>query len=119
MKKRTIGFLAGSMIAGFLLAGCGQGQPEAKMTPEQVKAEAAKMDAKQLQAKIDSYKPAIDAKKAELEKVIAKLKAVPLDKMLSDDTKKIKAESEDINGAISKLSSDMQIYVDELKAKSK
>jgi len=115
--KKLLAIVSGAMLAGIILVGCGQG-PDEKMTAEQVKADAAKLDAKQLQAKIDSYKPAIDAKKAELEKVLAKLKEVPLDKMLSDDTKKIKADSEKIGNSITKLTSDMKIYADELKTKA-
>lgn len=116
--KRLSTALCGALIAGILLSGCGQSEPDKNMTQEQVKEAAGKMDSSQIQSKIDQYMKVIDVKKAELEKAAAKLKDIPLDKMLSEDTQKLKNEIEKSTNSVSALTSKMQVYADELKAKS-
>ena len=116
--KRLSTALCGILVAGMLLAGCGQSEPDKDMTPAQVKEAAAKMDAAQIQSKIDQYVKVIDSKKVELEKATAKLKDIPIDKTVGTDIKNIKAEIEKTTSSISTLTSRMQVYADELKAKS-
>lgn len=116
--KKLSKLLCGAMFAGLFLAGCGQSEPDKDMTPAQVKEAAAKMDAAQLQSKMDQYVKVIDVKKAELEKAMGKLKEVPVDKILSEDASKIKSEIENVSSSISSLNARMQVYAEQLKAKS-
>ena len=74
------------LISGCLLcfAGCGK-KANTEQPVSEVQAEANKMNVEQLKAKAMEYKDAIVAKKAEIEKVAAKLKAIRYRKSQQDD----------------------------------
>lgn len=99
-----------------MLCGCGEKVNENKPVAE-VKAEAAKMDAKQLEAKVEACKKFIEGQKAEVEKVMAKIKEIPLTEMLGDKAKNLKAEADKIGESISKVSAQLEAYAKELEAK--
>ena len=116
MKKVTLMF-AGAVVAAGLLAGCGSSVDENK-TPEQIKAEVAKLDAAAIQKQIDAYKKAIEEKTQELAKVTDKIKEIPLTEQLSDNAKKLQAEAANITKSLGKLKDNLEAYVDGLKEKS-
>ena len=105
-------------MAGCLLGigGCGKQADENKPI-EEVQAEAAKMDVAQLKAKAMEYKDAIVAKKAELEKLTAKLKEIPLAQQLGAEAKAIQADIANVNKAIAPLTERFQVYYNKLKEK--
>jgi len=82
----------------------------------EVKAAAEKMNVEQLKATATKYKDAIVAKKAELEKATAKLKAIPLTEQVGAEAKAIQANIGDINKSITALTERFQVYYDKLKA---
>jgi hypothetical protein len=82
-----------------------------------VKAEAEKLDVDQLRAKAMDYKNAIVAKRAELDKLTAKLKEIPLAQQLGDEAKAIQADITNVNKAIAPLTERFQVYYNKLKEK--
>jgi len=82
-----------------------------------IKAEAEKMNVDQLRAKAMDYKNAIVAKKAELEKLTAKLKEIPLAQQLGTEAKAIQADIASVNKAIAPLTERFQVYYNTLKEK--
>lgn len=72
-----------------------------------------------MKAKIADCEKFLAEKKAELEKVAAKIKDIPLDKILSEESKKLKEQTEKISESIRKVSAQMKVYVDEAAAKAK
>lgn len=115
--KRIMVSLFGAALAVGMLAGCGNGVDENK-TPEQIKAEVAKLDAAAIQKQIDAYKKAIEEKTQELAKVTDKIKEIPLTEQLSDNAKKLQGEAANITKSLSKLKDNLEAYVDGLKEKS-
>jgi len=102
----------------FVFASCGKKKANPNKPVTEVKAEAEKMDAKQLQGMVDSYTEAINAKKADVEKIMAKLKKVPITEMVGEDAKALKADIDAVNKSLAALSERMKIYADKLKEKS-
>ena len=98
------------------LLGCGSKADENKPISD-VKAEAEKMDADQLRDMAMAYKDAIVAKKADVDKITAKLKEIPLTEMLGKEAKSIKADIDDLNKSASALKDRFQVYYNNLKAK--
>ncbi len=82
-----------------------------------VKAEAEKLDVDQLRSKAMEYKNAIVAKRAELEKLTAKLKEIPLAQQLGAEAKSIQADITNVNKAIAPLTERFQVYYNTLKEK--
>ena len=117
MKKLLI-VLACTVLAAGLLTGCGKGVDENKPISE-VQTEAVKLDEAALKAKIAACEKFLAEKKTELEKVTAKVKEIPLDKILSEDSKKLKEEVANISESIKKVSAQMKVYTDEVAAKAK
>ncbi len=115
--KRMMTILALVAVV-FTLAGCGGKQADTTTPVAQVKAEAQKMDAQAIQQAIDTYKVAIAAKEAELQKLSDQLKAIPVSQILGDEAKKIKANSESVQSSIQALTVRLQVYVDALKDKA-
>lgn len=107
-----------SLLVLFSLAvfGCGQEADENKPMSE-VKAEAEKMDNDELRTSAMSYKEAITAKKGGLEKIVAKLKEMPVGEMMGEEAKGLKAEIGDLNKSVMALRSRFDVYYEKLKAK--
>lgn len=114
MKKVTLGLLlAASTMA---LVGCGKKADE-KKDIGRVRAEAEKMSATQLNDMATKYKDAIMAKKADVEKMAARLKEIPVAELLGEKAKQIKAEIDKLNGSISALKERFDVYYNKLKEK--
>jgi len=113
------------LIAGCLLsfAGCGKKAGQSKSTAQanetipvaQVQAEASKMNVEQLKAKAMEYKDAIVAKKAEIEKVAAKLKEIPITQQMGTEAKALQADVANLNKAVAALTERFQVYYNKLK----
>ncbi|HEV56504.1 MAG TPA: hypothetical protein ENN87_03280 [Phycisphaerales bacterium] len=106
-------------VAG-LFSGCGSKSDTPASVDEtkpiaEVKAEAEKMSVEQLKATAQSYRQAIVAKQAELEKVAAKLKDIPITDALGEEARAIKTELESLNTSVAALTERFQVYLDKLK----
>ncbi len=115
--KKLAGVLA-CAVALFCLCGCGESVDENK-TPEQVKSEVVTLNKEQIQAKIAACNAFIEKKTKELNEVLAKIKATPLDKLLSEDTKKLNAQASEIRKSIEKVSAQVKAYADGIADKAK
>ena len=114
MKKTLLPLmLALSMV---FLFGCGKKADENKPISE-AKAEAEKMSVADLKAMAMKYKDAIEAKKADVEKITAKLKEIPVTQMLGEESKKLQADIDNLTKSLSALKERFQVYYDQLKAK--
>jgi len=98
------------------LAGCGKKADENKPMTD-VKAEADKMDASQLKAMATKYKDAIMAKQKDVEKIMAKLKDIPVTDMMGKEATGLKADIDSLNKSLSNLKARFQVYYDKLKEK--
>jgi len=107
-----------AVLAAGLFAGCGENVDENKPLSE-VKKEVAVMDATALKAKAEACEKFLAAKKQELDKVAAKIKEIPLNKILSDESKALKAEADKLNTSIRNVSAQMKVYLEEAEAKIK
>ncbi len=104
-----------AMCALLALVGCGQSSAdETKPLPE-VKAEAAKMDVSALRDMAMSYKNALTAKQGEIEAVQAKIKEIPMQEMLGEEAKKLKAEVDAISKSVKALKERFEVYYNKLK----
>lgn len=116
MKLRWFGgVLVASMMCLFL-AGCGSSVDENK-TPEMIREEAAKLDSAKIEAIIKEYGEAIQEKAAELEKVVAELKEIPLKDQLGDEARKLQERSVEIGKSLEKLKANLEAYKDALTKK--
>lgn len=106
------------VLCSVVVSGCGQGGQEADEAKpmSEVQAEAAKMDAGQLRAMAEKYKEAIVAKQADIEKVTAKLKEIPLTSMMGEEAKALKSDIASLNASISALKARFDVYYVKLKA---
>ena len=98
------------------LCGCGKNADENKPIGE-VKADAEKMSIEKLRSMAMTYKEAITAKKEDVEKLTSKLKDIPLTKMMSDETKELKADIDGLNKSVSALKERFEVYYNKLKEK--
>lgn len=114
-KKITLCMLLA--VSLFVFTGCGK-KADPNKPIEQVKAEANKMDVKQLQNMKTAYEDALKAKKADVEKIMADLKKVPLTEMTGDKAKKMKTNIDSVNKTVMALTERMKIYADKLVEKS-
>ena len=116
--KTKVNIVLCCLLAACSLAvlGCSEKADESKPISE-VKAEAEKMSAEDLQAAAKKYMDAATAKKGEVEKLAAKLKAIPVAEMMGDEAKKIKAEVDAVTKSASALKERFQVYYDKLKEK--
>ena len=105
-------------VAMFCLCGCGESVDENK-TPEQVKSEVVTLNKDQIQAKIAACNAFIEKKTKEMNEVLAKVKATPLDKLLSEDTKKLNEQAAQIRDSIERVSAQVKAYADGLAEKAK
>jgi len=104
------------VLISLALCGCGKKADENKPIGE-VKAEAEKMSIEKLRSMAMTYKDAIMAKKGEVEKLAAKLKDIPLTKMMGDEAKELKADIDALNKSISALRERFGVYYEKLKEK--
>jgi chromosome segregation ATPase len=103
--------LAGCVLG---LSGCGKKADENKPIAD-VQAEAAKMNVEQLKAKAMEYKDALVAKKADIEKVAAKLQEIPLTEQLGTEAKALQTDIANLNKSVAALTERFQIYYNKLK----
>ena len=75
------------------------------------------MNAPDLKAMAMSYKNAIENKKADVEKLAAKLKDIPVTQLLGEQSKQLKADIDNLNKSVTALKERFQIYYDQLKTK--
>jgi polyhydroxyalkanoate synthesis regulator phasin len=61
------------------------------------------------------YKNAIVAKKAEIEKVTAKLKAIPIAQQMGTEAKALQTDITALNKAVADLTERFQVYYNKLK----
>ena len=113
---RNITFCCTLVICSLGFLGCGKKADETKPLSE-VKAEADKMSIDKLRSMAMKYKDAILSKKGEVERLAAKLKDIPVAKMMGDEAKGLKAEIEAMNKSVSALKERFQVYYDKLKGK--
>ena len=106
------------VLCSLIVLGCGNGGGEADETKpiSEVKAEAEKMDTSQLRSMAETYKKAIVAKQADIEKVTAKLKEIPLTSMMGEEAKALKADIANLNNSITALKERFEVYYEKLKA---
>ena len=106
------------VLCSMIVLGCGNGGGEADEAKpiSEVKAEAEKMDAGQLRAIAMQYKDAIVAKQADIEKVTAKLKEIPLTSMMGEEAKALKADISNLSASITALKARFDVYYEKLKA---
>jgi hypothetical protein len=100
-----------------VLHGCGGKKADANKPISEVKAEAGKMDVGQLRDMAMAYKEAIVAKEADVDKVVTKLKEIPVTKMIGDEAKQLKTDIDNITTSISALKERFEIYYQKLKEK--
>jgi hypothetical protein len=80
-----------------------------------VKAETAKMTLDQLKDKAMAYKDLIASKKAMLEPLVAKLKAIPLTEQMGTEAKGLQTDIATLNKSISALTERFQVYYNKYK----
>jgi hypothetical protein len=117
MKRIGIGLFVCALVCiaiGF--AGCAKTADETKPVAD-VQAEAQKMDVEQLKTMATKYKDAIVAKKADVEKVAAKLKDIPLADLMGKEAGTLKQEIETINKSVQALTERFNVYYNALKEK--
>jgi len=105
------------LFAGCLLGltGCGK-KADTEQPIADVQAEANKMNVEQLKAKAVEYKDAIVAKKAEIEKVAAKLKSIPLTEQMGTEAKGLQTDIANLSKSMASLNERFQVYYSKLKA---
>lgn len=113
--SRSIAFTVALLLA-VAVTGCGKKADESKPMSE-VKAEAEKMDAPKLRAMAQQYKNSLTAKKAEVDKLMAKVKEIPIAEALGEEAKKLKADLENLQKSVSALQERFTVYYEKLKEK--
>ena len=118
MKKAWLVSLT-LLVAVALVSGCSSGPSEDKPLSE-VRAEAKKLDVSQLQAKVDQYRKAIEAKEPEIEKLKKEIGS-GIGQVLSgkkpENVEELKEKLSKLEASVKALTERMKIYADELKAK--
>ena len=117
--KHTSAFIVAVLLAilSILFAsGCGKKADESKPMSE-IRAEAEKMDAAKLRAMAQQYKSSLMAKKAEVDKLMAKVKEIPVTEALGEEAKKLKADIENVQKSVTALQERFTVYYEKLKEK--
>lgn len=83
----------------------------------EVQAEAETMSVENLKATALKYKDAIVAKQADIEKLAAKVKEIPLTEALGDEAKTLKADLQNLETDLKALKDRFQVYYNKLKEK--
>ena len=112
----TVVLCALLMFCSLALPGCGQKADESKPIDE-VRAEAEKMDSKDLRDAAQKYKNALVARKGDLEKIAARLKEIPVTEMMGENAKSLKADIESLSQSADALTERFDIYYEKLKEK--
>jgi gas vesicle protein len=115
MKRSLIMMSVPVLLLGLMLAGCGGGVDEQKPISD-VKAEAQGMSADQLRNMAAKYEEAIEARKADIEKLTADLQKIPVAQMLGDEANAIKDEITNISNSVRALNERMNIYLQQLRS---
>ncbi|MCX5637838.1 MAG: hypothetical protein NTX52_09130 [Planctomycetota bacterium] len=108
------------VVCSLALCGCGKAKKADENKPlSEVKTEAEKMNAGQLRETALAYKSAIEAKTADLEKVITKLQKVPLTEALGEEAKNknLKADIDNLTKSLEALKQRFEVYYQKLKEK--
>lgn len=87
-----------------------------KPVPE-VQAEAQSMSVESLKAAALKYKEAILAKQADLEKLAAKVKEIPIAEALGEEAKTLKTDFQNLETSLKALKDRFQVYYNTLKEK--
>ena len=114
MKTKLLLCVGLSAVVMLMLAGCGSKADENKPMSD-VKAEAETMSVEKLKATAMAYKDAIEAKKPELEKIAAKLKAIPIADALGQEAKTLKSDIDELNQSVQALRERFDVYYGKLK----
>lgn len=114
--KKHWGVLLMVCALAFLIVGCGDDGVDESKSVDDIKKEAQNMDTDDLRAKALKYKDAIETKMKEMAELKEKLPTNPAE-LLSEDTKELKSEIEDLNKAIKPLKEKLQVCIDQLKEK--
>jgi hypothetical protein len=114
MSKITL--IAVAFVFALSISGCGKKADENKPISE-VKAEAAKMNVEQLRQMATSYKTALASKQAEVDKLVTKLKEIPVTQILGEESKKLKGDIDNLTKSTSALQERFGIYYNALKEK--
>ena len=114
MKTKLLLCVGLSAVLLLMLAGCGSKADENKPMSD-VKAEAETMSVEKLKAAALAYKKAIEAKKPELEKITAKLKAIPIPDALGQEAKSLKSDIDELNKSVQALRERFDVYYGKLK----
>ena len=99
------------------LLGCGGGGADEDTPMDQVKAEAAKMDAAKLEAMVKKYTDALAAKQGDIDAIAAKIKEIPLTEIMGDKSKALKADMDKLAKSLKALGDRMEVYKNELAKK--
>jgi len=117
MKRIGIGlFVCAAVCIAVGFAGCA-GKADENKPLSDVQADAQKMDVEQLKAMATKYKDAIVAKKADVEKVMAKLKAIPLTETMGKEAQSIQQEFDALSKSVNALKERFDIYYNKLTEK--
>jgi archaellum component FlaC len=100
------------IAVGFV--GCA-GKADENKPMTDVQAEAQKMNAEQLKAAAMKYRDAIMAKQTDVEKVMAKLKAIPPAEIMSKDAEQVRQEVDNISKSIKALKERFDVYYNKLE----
>jgi len=103
-------------LCSLALVGCGKKADEKKPISE-VKAEAEEMSVEKLRSMALTYKEAIMAKRADVGKITAELKKIPITEALGEKAKGLKTDIDNLNESVSALKARFNIYYNKLKEK--
>jgi hypothetical protein len=102
------------ILSSLSLCGCGK-KADTEKSIADIQAEASKMNVEQLKAKAMEYKNAIVAKKAEIEKVTAKLKEIPITQQMGAEAKALQTDIATLSKTVAALTERFQVYYNKLK----
>lgn len=104
-------------VAALVIGGCGGKKADENKSISEVKTEAETMDVGQLRNMAMTYKEAIAAEKADLDKVAAQLKEIPIAQMVGDEAKQLKTDIDNLTGSVTALKERFEVYYQKLKEK--
>ena len=103
-------------VSLFCFTGCAKKVDENKPL-DQVRAEAEKMDVKELRATAMAYKKAIEEKAGQIKQETEKLKQIPVGEITGEKAREIEARIAELTKSEAVLSAQFAIYVATLKEK--
>ncbi len=83
----------------------------------EVKAEAEKMDVSQLKDMAMKYQAMLEAKKADVDKIAAQLKAIPVTELIGSKASKLKTDMDNLAKSMADLKERFDVYYNLLKQK--